>query len=203
MGYRIARERLVVLFEGRDAAGKGGAIRRITAHINPRHFRVVALPKPTPDECEQWYFQRYVTQLPRPGEIVFFDRSWYNRAVVEPVNGFCTAAEYKTFMGQVNAFERMLTDSGTRLIKLFFSITKAEQARRFEDIKNDPRKRWKITPVDLRAQELWDSYSKYEDAMFRATNTKRHPWIVINANKKTTARLEAIQHILDRLPYTK
>jgi len=195
------RERLVVVFEGRDAAGKGGAIRRITHRINPRHFRTVALPKPTEDEAGQWYFQRYVNQLPRPGQIVFFDRSWYNRAVVEPVNGFCTEEEYSTFMGQVNGFERMLTESGIRLIKLYFSITKAEQARRFEDIKKDPRKRWKMSPVDERAQELWDEYTKYKERMFEATNRIQHPWVIIDANRKSTARIQAIEHILSTVPY--
>ena len=190
-------ERIVVIFEGRDAAGKGGAIRRITARINPRHFRIVALPKPTEEERGQWYFQRYVNKLPKPGEIVFFDRSWYNRAVVEPAMGFCTIDEYKNFMRHVNAFEKMITDSGTRLIKLYFSITKQEQARRFKEIAASPLKKWKITPVDLRAQELWDVYTRYKKAMFKRTNTKNAPWKVINANKKTTARIEAINHILE------
>ena len=145
-------KKIVILFEGRDAAGKGGAIRRITAHINPRYYRIIALPKPTIEEEGQWYFQRYVNHLPKPGEIVFFDRSWYNRAVVEPVNGFCTQKQYETFMGQVNEFERMILESDTYLIKFYFSITKAEQARRFQDIKSTPLKRWKMTRVDERAQ---------------------------------------------------
>lgn len=195
------RERLVVLFEGRDAAGKGGAIRRITHRINPRHFRVVALDKPTEDERGQWYFQRYVNQLPRPGEMVFFDRSWYNRAVVEPVNGFCSETEYKIFMGQVNAFEQMITEGGIRLVKLYFSITKGEQARRFKAIEQDPRKRWKMSPVDRKAQELWDEYTKYKEAMFAATNQIEHPWVIIDANRKTTARIQAIEHILSVIPY--
>ena len=194
-------ERVCVVFEGRDAAGKGGAIRRVTARINPRHYRVVALAKPTPDERGQWYFQRYVERLPRPGELVFFDRSWYNRAVVEPVNGFCTQEEYETFMGQVNHFERMLIESGIRLIKFYFSISKNEQARRFQEIRNDPRKRWKITPVDLRAQELWDEYTRYKERMFEVTNTPFSPWFVINANSKRNARISAIEHILKTVPY--
>jgi polyphosphate kinase len=164
--------RVVVICEGRDAAGKGGAIRRITAHINPRHYRKVALPKPSEQERGQWYFQRYVNHLPQPGEIVFFDRSWYNRAVVEPVNGFCTAAEYASFMEHVNPFEKMIVDSGTYLIKLYFSISKDEQARRFAEIKASPLKRWKMSPVDEQAQELWDEYSRYKETMFSATNTE-------------------------------
>ena len=194
-------KRLVVLFEGRDAAGKGGAIRRITAHLNPRQFRVVALDKPTSDEAHQWYFQRYVEQLPRPGEIVFFDRSWYNRAVVEPVNGFCSNAEYETFMKQVNDFERMIIESGIQLIKFYFSIKKSEQAARFEDITNDPRKRWKLTPVDARAQELWGEYTKYKRRMFESTNQPNAAWTVIDANEKVSARLTAIEQILDVVPY--
>lgn len=189
-------EKLVILFEGRDAAGKGGAIRRISSRINPRHFRIVALPKPTSEEKGQWYFQRYINQLPKPGEIVFFDRSWYNRAVVEPAMGFCTIEEYKEFMQQVNAFEKMITASSMKLIKLYFSITKQEQEKRFKEISSNPLKKWKITPVDLRAQELWDVYTKYKKAMFKRTNTKNCPWKIIDANKKTTARIAAIQHIL-------
>lgn len=195
------RKRVVIIFEGRDAAGKGGAIRRITAHINPRHFRVVALPKPTQDERDQWYFQRYVNELPKPGHIVFFDRSWYNRAVVEPVNGFCTEEEYRIFMDQVNPFEKMLTESGLYLIKLYFSISKEEQKARFDDILNSPLKRWKMTPVDEKAQELWDEYTQYKKKMFEHTNTEMNPWKIINANKKTSARLQTIRHILESIPY--
>ncbi|MFT5357727.1 MAG: polyphosphate kinase 2 [Polyangiales bacterium] len=194
-------ERVVVLFEGRDSAGKGGAIRRITAHLNPRQFRVVALDKPTSDEARQWYFQRYVERLPRPGEIAFFDRSWYNRAVVEPVNEFCTQAEYATFMNQVNDFERMLVESGIRLIKFYFSITKKEQARRFDEIRSDPRKRWKLTPVDARAQELWNDYTSYKQRMFEATDRPDASWTILDANDKSVARLAAIEHILDTIPF--
>lgn len=189
-------KKLVVLFEGRDSAGKGGAIRRITAHINPRQYRTVALPKPDSNEKGQWYFQRYVNQLPTPGEIVFFDRSWYNRAVVEPVNGFCTQEEYDTFMGQVNDFERMIIESDTYLIKLYFSITKEEQERRFASIKADPLKQWKITDVDLRAQELWDQYTIYKEKMFDLTDTDLSPWVIIDADRKTNARVKALEHIL-------
>jgi len=196
-------ERIVVLFEGRDAAGKGGAIRRITERINPRHMRIVALPKPTEDEQSQWYFQRYIQQLPKSGEIVFFDRSWYNRAVVEPVNGFCSQDEYQIFMTQVNDFERMILDSGIYLVKIYMSISKREQAKRFEEIKNDPLKQWKMSPVDDKAQELWDEYTTYKDAMFKKTDTEKSPWKVIKANRKTEARVNAISHILKNIPYDK
>jgi len=194
-------KKVVVIFEGRDAAGKGGAIRRITAYINPRYYRKVALPKPTVEEEGQWYFQRYVNQLPKPGEIVFFDRSWYNRAVVEPVNGFCTEKEYKIFMGQINDFERMIQESDTYLLKLYFSITKEEQSKRFKEIKNSPLKRWKMTSVDENAQKLWDEYTEYKLRMFDKTNTSTAPWVIIEANKKTNARIEALQYILDNVPY--
>ncbi|MCB9285599.1 MAG: polyphosphate kinase 2 [Lewinellaceae bacterium] len=194
-------KKVVVLFEGRDAAGKGGAIRRITAHINPRYYRNIALPKPTPEEAGQWYFQRYVNLLPKKGEMTFFDRSWYNRAVVEPVNGFCTPDEYETFMGQVNQFERMIVESDTYLIKFYFSISKEEQARRFQEIKNDPLKKWKMTPVDERAQELWNEYTKYKEKMFAHTHTEICPWVIINADKKNKARIEATEHLLRTIPY--
>lgn len=195
-------KKVVLLFQGRDAAGKGGAIRRITEYINPRHFRIVALDKPTDDERQQWFFQRYINQLPKPGEMVLFDRSWYNRAVVEPVNNFCTKREYDIFMSQVNEFEKMLIDSDTHLIKFYFSITKEEQARRFKDIKENPLKRWKMTPVDERAQELWNEYTKYKELMFEQTDTKHAPWKIIDANQKSEARLEAINHVLSTIPYS-
>ncbi len=195
------KKKVVVIFEGRDAAGKGGAIRRITSHINPRYFKTVALSKPTEDERGQWYFQRYINQLPKPGEIVFFDRSWYNRAVVEPVNGFCTQKEYDIFMSQINEFEKMIVQSDTYLIKFYFSISKKEQAKRFKDIKSSPLKQWKISPVDERAQELWSEYTKYKREMFNKTNSDYAPWVVIDANKKTNARLAAINHILKTIPY--
>ncbi|NVK53660.1 MAG: polyphosphate kinase 2 [Flavobacteriaceae bacterium] len=196
-------QRIIVLFEGRDAAGKGGAIRRITERINPRHMRIVALAKPTEDEQSQWYFQRYISQLPKAGEIVFFDRSWYNRAVVEPVNGFCTNQEYEIFMNQVNEFERMITESGTHLVKIYMSISKKEQEKRFYDIKNDPLKQWKMTSVDEKAQELWDEYTLYKKKMFSKTNTENCPWKVIRANRKTSARINAINYILSQIPYDK
>ncbi|MBT8233030.1 MAG: polyphosphate kinase 2 [Saprospiraceae bacterium] len=194
-------KKVVILFEGRDAAGKTGAIRRITEYINPRHFRTVALNIPTHDERKQWFFQRYINQLPKPGEIVFFDRSWYNRAVVEPVNEFCTKKEYSIFMSQVNEFEKMLIQSNTYLIKLYFSITKKEQARRFKEIKENPLKRWKMTAIDERAQELWGEYTKYKKKMFNTTNTENAPWMIIDANRKSSARLNAISHILNVIPY--
>lgn len=194
-------EKLVVIFEGRDAAGKGGAIRRITQNLNPREFEVVALPKPTPEERQQWYFQRYVKNLPRSGQITFFDRSWYNRAVVEPVNNFCSNEEYKIFMNQVNDFEKMLVDSGVRLVKFYFSISKDEQARRFNDIKSSPVKRWKFSSVDKAALDLWDDYTKYRTKMFEMTDTKYAPWITIQANKKMKARVEVIQKLLEIIPY--
>ena len=196
-------ERVIVLFEGRDAAGKGGAIRRITERINPRHIKIVALPKPTEDQQTQWYFQRYIEQFPKAGEMVFFNRSWYNRAVIEPVNGFCSEEQYKIFMCQVNDFERMILESGIHLVKIYMSISKKEQAKRFDDLRNDPLKQWKMSPVDERAQELWDEYTKYKQAMFSITDTKTSPWKVIKANRKTEARVNSINHILKSIPYDK
>lgn len=197
-------ERIIVLFEGRDAAGKGGAIRRITEKMNPRELRIVALPRPTEVEKSQWYFQRYTRELPKSGEMVFFDRSWYNRAVVEPVNGFCTEKEYVTFMNHVDDFEKMLTDSGIRLVKIYLSISKNEQAKRFTSIKSNPLKQWKMTKVDEKAQELWDVYTKYKKMMF--LNVKQNNGIkfkVIRANKKTNARINVIEHVLKSIPYDK
>lgn len=196
-------ERIIILFEGRDAAGKGGAIRRATERINPRHFRIVALPKPRQEERTQWYFQRYVNQFPKEGEIVFFDRSWYNRAVVEPVNGFCTQKEHNIFMSQVNDFERMIMESGTRLVKIYMSISKREQAKRFREIKDNPLKQWKMTAVDERAQELWDDYTFYKDKMFENAKNGGQAFKIIRANRKTSARINVIQHILKSIPYDK
>jgi polyphosphate kinase 2 len=197
----VNNEKLVVVFEGRDAAGKGGAIRRITQHLNPREFNVVALPKPTEEEQSQWYFQRYIRHLPRKGQITFFDRSWYNRAVVEPVNGFCTNEEYNIFMNQVNSFEKMLIESGIRLVKFYFSISKSEQAKRFEDIKSSPVKQWKFSPVDQTALERWDDYTKYKTKMFDKTHTELAPWIIIKANRKSRARVEVVERLLELIPY--
>ncbi|NCP21911.1 MAG: polyphosphate kinase 2 [Zetaproteobacteria bacterium] len=196
-------KRIIIIFEGRDAAGKGGAIRRITERLNPRYYFEVALPKPSVEEQGQWYFQRYLTEFPKAGEIVLFDRSWYNRAVVEPVNGFCTDHQYNIFMNQVNEFERMIVESDIQIVKIYMSISKDEQARRFEDIKTSLLKQWKITPVDEKAQELWDQYTFYKREMFSKTSTALVPWKVIKANRKTTARINAIKYILSVIPYDK
>jgi len=196
-------EKVIILFEGRDAAGKGGAIRRITENINPRFIKIVSLPRPTEIELSQWYFQRYINYFPYAGQMVFFDRSWYNRAVVEPVNGFCTEKEYEVFMRNVNEFESMITQSGIRLIKLYFSINKKEQAKRFEEIKSDPLKQWKMTTVDSQAQELWDDYTLYKNEMFKKTNVEAAPWKIIRGNRKIYARIDAIKYILDTIPYDK
>lgn len=194
-------KKVVILFEGRDAAGKGGAIRRIKEHLPPRECRVVALPQPDEVEEGRWYFQRYVNQLPQRGEIVFFDRSWYNRAVVEPVNGFCTKKQYNVFMDQVNEMEKMMIQSDIILLKLYFSITKREQEKRFNEIKNDPLKKWKFSPVDQKALEKWDEYTYYKDKMFENAS-KTAPWKIIKANRKTTARVRALEYILSKIPYT-
>lgn len=193
--------RLAVLFEGRDAAGKGGTIRRFTEHLNPRAMRVVALPKPTEEERGQWYFQRYVRQLPNRGEIVFFDRSWYNRAVVEPVNKFCSQQQYDIYMQQVTEFEHMLYEDGIIIVKFWFSISKEEQLRRFESRKRNPLKQWKLSPVDMQAQEKWDQYTRYKEEMFGKTHTSFSPWIIVKANNKQKARLESIRHVLSLIPY--
>lgn len=196
------KKRICIIFEGRDAAGKGGTIRRFAEHLNPRSIRVVALPKPTDKELGQWYFQRYSTQLPNAGEIVFFDRSWYNRAVVEPVNGFCTKAEYHRFMQQVPEFEHMLYEDGITIIKFWFSISKEEQERRFSSRRTDPLKQWKLSPVDDTAQQLWDEYTRYKEEMFSKTHMSFSPWIIVKANSKQAARLESIRHVLSILEYT-
>lgn len=193
-------KKVIILFEGRDAAGKGGAIRRIIQHLPPRAIRVVALPKPNETEIGQWYLQRYINRLPNNGEIVFFDRSWYNRAVVEPVNGFCTKKEYDIFMSQVNPFEKMIQDSGIYLLKLYFSITKGEQERRFKDIVSSPIKKWKYSDVDRRALSLWDDYTRYKETMFKETQVNA-PWKIIKANRKTSARIRALEYILKSIPY--
>ena len=193
--------RLAILFEGRDAAGKGGAIRRFIEHLNPRAMRVVALPKPTEEEKGQWYFQRYSRQLPNRGEIVFFDRSWYNRAVVEPVNGFCTQQQYDVFMQQVTEFEHMLYEDGVILVKFWFSISKEEQLSRFKSRLNNPLKQWKISPVDMEAQKRWDIYTQYKEQMFSKTHTSFSPWFIVHANNKQKARLESIRYVLSLVPY--
>ena len=178
------QKRVCVLFEGRDAAGKGGAIRRFTEHLNPRSMRVVALTKPTDVEKGQWYFRRYIKELPNPGEIVFFDRSWYNRAVVEPVMGFCTEEEYHKFMVQVTEFEHMLYEDGIYIIKFWFSISKEEQDRRFNSRLANPLKQWKFSEVDKEGQKLWDTYTHYKEQMFGKTHTTFSPWIIVKTNNK-------------------
>lgn len=194
--------RIAIIFEGRDAAGKGGTIRRFVEHLNPRATRIVALPKPTEEERGQWYFRRYINHLPNPGEVVFFDRSWYNRAVVEPVNGFCTDDQYERFMDQVNDVERMLEESGIILFKFWLDTSKEEQADRFEARRESPLKQWKLSPIDAKAQELWEVYTKYRDAMFQRTHSKKHPWVIVQADKKKSARLGAIRYVLQQLEYT-
>ncbi|MBY0548419.1 MAG: polyphosphate kinase 2 [Candidatus Obscuribacterales bacterium] len=194
-------KRVCILFEGRDAAGKGGAIRRFTEHLNPRSMRVVALPKPSEAEKGQWYFQRYSKQLPNAGEIVFFDRSWYNRAVVEPVNNFCTNDEYDRFMQQVTEYEHMLYEDGIMIIKFWFSISQEEQLSRFNSRKVNPLKQWKLSPIDDKAQELWHKYSHYKELMFSKTHTSFSPWIIVKANNKEKARLESIRYVLSQFEY--
>ena len=195
------KKRVAIVFEGRDAAGKGGNIRRFTEHLNPRSMRVVALTKPTEVERGQWYFRRYIKVLPNPGEIVFFDRSWYNRAVVEPVMGFCNEAQYDNFMVQVPEFEHMLYEDGLILIKFWFSITKHEQLDRFNARLETPLKRWKFSPVDKKGQELWDRYSYFKEQMFSKTHTSYSPWITVKANDKKIARLECIRYVLSQFNY--
>tara|TARA_Y100001934_G_scaffold278773_1_gene380852 strand:- start:4378 stop:5226 length:849 start_codon:yes stop_codon:yes gene_type:complete len=193
--------RVAVLFEGRDAAGKGGSIKRFVEHLNPRSMRVVALSKPTEVESGQWYFRRYIKELPNPGEIVFFDRSWYNRAVVEPVMGFCNTEQYDRFMVQVPGFEHMLYEDGVILIKFWFSISKEEQKKRFKSRMKNPLKQWKFSPVDMKGQELWDRYTHYKEQMFSKTHTTFSPWIIVKTNNKREARLESIRYVLSQFPY--
>ena len=195
------KKRVCVLFEGRDAAGKGGAIRRFTEHLNPRSMRVVSLTKPTEIEKGQWYFRRYIKELPEPGELVFFDRSWYNRAVVEPVMDFCTDEEYNKFMVQVPEFEHMLYEDGVIIIKLWFSISKEEQKKRFNSRLKNPLKQWKFSLVDKEGQVRWDKYTSYKEQMFSQTHTSFSPWIIIKTNSKKQARLESIRHVLSRFEY--
>ncbi len=194
-------QRIVVLFEGRDAAGKGGTIKRFMEHLNPRAARVVALEKPTEHELGQWYFQRYIEHLPTKGEMVFFDRSWYNRAGVERVMGFCSSLEYLEFMRQVPDLERMLTRSGIRLFKYWFSVTQEEQQRRFAARKDDPLKQWKLSPIDRESQDKWIEYTQAKEAMFFYTDTADAPWTVIKSDDKRRARLNCMQHFLSHLDY--
>ncbi len=195
------KKRVVIIFEGRDAAGKGGNIRRFMEHLNPRSVRQVALNKPTEIEKGQWYFRRYIKHLPNEGELCFFDRSWYNRAVVEPVMGFCDAQQYKQFIHKVPEFEHMLYEDGVTIIKFWLSITKDEQLRRFKSRNNNPLKRWKFSPVDQKGQELWDKYTYYKEQMFSKTHTSYSPWIIVRTNNKMAARLESIRYVLSQFDY--
>ena len=195
------KKRVAIIFEGRDAAGKGGNIKRFIQYLSPRAMRVVALPKPSDVEKGQWYFQRYVKHLPNPGEIVFFDRSWYNRAVVEPVMGFCTKTQYKRFMHQVPEFEHMLYEDNLQLIKFWISISKNEQQKRFKERQTNPLKQWKLSPVDEKAQSMWNKYTEYKEEMFSQSHTSYSPWIIVEANDKRKARLEAIRYVLSQIDY--
>ncbi len=194
-------ERVVILFEGRDAAGKGGTIKRIMEHLNPRGARVVALEKPSERERGQWYFQRYIENLPSAGEIVLFDRSWYNRAGVERVMGFCSATEYLEFLRQAPEVERMLVRSGIRLFKLWFSVSRGEQLRRFKAREHDPLKQWKLSPIDLASLDKWDDYTEAKEAMFFHTDTADAPWTVIKSDDKKRARINAMRFLLSQMPY--
>ncbi|WP_314986848.1 polyphosphate kinase 2 [uncultured Campylobacter sp.] len=193
--------KILILMEGRDAAGKGGTIKRLTEHLNPRGCRIVALEKPSNVEKTQWYFQRYVAHLPSGGEIAIFDRSWYNRAMVEPVMGFCTHAEHKDFLRQVPKFEELLVNAGIILFKFYFSVSKEEQKRRFESRRTDPLKQYKLSPVDARSQELWNQYTLAKYSMLLASNTEFAPWTILDSNDKKIARLNAFRCILSRIDY--
>ena len=195
------QKRLLIIFEGRDAAGKGGAIMRFVRFLNPRAYRIVALPKPTELESGQWYFQRYFKELPNPGEIVFFDRSWYNRAVVEPVMGFCTKEQYHAFFDQVILLENMLINDGIMIIKLWFSIDIEEQKERLEERKTNPLQQWKLSTVDMMAQQNWHEYSNYKEKMFEKTGTKSSPWAVIKGANKDHARMEAMRYVLSQVDF--
>ena len=198
---KVTKQRIVILFEGRDAAGKGGTIKRFMEHLNPRGARVVALEKPTEREATQWYFQRYIQHLPAGGEIVMFDRSWYNRAGVERVMGFCSPNDYLEFMRQAPELERMMVRSGIRLFKFWFSVTREEQRRRFAQREQDPLKHWKLSPIDRASLDKWDDYTEAKEAMFFYTDTADAPWTVVKSDDKKRARLNTMQHFLSSLPY--
>ncbi len=193
--------RMIVIFEGRDAAGKGGAIRRITRFMNEKHYRVIALGRPTAEQRLQWYFQRYVAQFPTGGEIVLFDRSWYCRAMVEPVFGFCTPEEYRTFMQGVTTFERDLVRQGIVLVKLYFSVTREEQARRFERRRTDPLRQWKLSEIDVQAQDRWDEFTQCKYDMLRRTSTRAAPWVIVRSDNKQRARLNTVKVVLNAVDY--
>ncbi len=194
-------KRVLILFEGRDGAGKGSTIKRFIEHMNPRKFRIVALPKPTPLEQKQFYYQRYFKELPNAGEIVFFDRSWYNRAIVEPTFGFCTKAQYEQFMQITPEVEKALIDDGIILIKFWLSISKETQAKRFYERQNNPLKYWKLSPIDLKAQELWKVIGDFKTKMFEQTSTEHAPWVIVDSNSQKRARINAIKYVLSQLPY--
>ena len=194
-------KKVAIIFEGRDASGKGGTIKRFIEHLNPRAMRLVALNKPTDVERGQWYFRRYIKELPNEGEIVFFDRSWYNRAVVEPVMGFCTPQQYDSFMVQVPEFEHMLYEAGTTIIKFWFSVSKDQQLYRFKRRLKNPLKKWKYSPVDEKGQELWDTFTYYKDQMFSRTHNAFSPWVIVKSDNKLQARIEAIQYVLSLFDY--
>lgn len=193
--------RMIILFEGRDAAGKGGTIRRVSRYMNEKHYRIVALGKPTEEQKTQWFFQKYVRECPTGGEVVMFDRSWYNRAVVEPIFGFCTKEEYGNFMIGCPGFEKDLVRQGTILVKLYFSVTKEEQARRFERRKTDPLRQWKLSEIDVQAQDRWDEFTNQKYEMLKRTHTTHAPWTIIRSNDKHLARLNAMKVILNSVPY--
>lgn len=196
-----SHRRMIILFEGRDAAGKGGTIRRVTRYMNEKHYRVVALGKPSDQQRTQWFFQRYVEKFPHGGEMVLFDRSWYNRAVVEPIFGFCTPEEYHNFMTGVVGFEKDFVRQGTILVKLYFSVTKDEQARRFERRKTDPLRQWKLSEIDVQAQDRWEHFTEQKYQMLKRTHTSVAPWTIVRSNNKFKARLNAIKVILNAVPY--
>lgn len=193
--------RVAIIFEGRDAAGKGGSIKRFTEYLNPRSMRIVALDKPTDIERGQWYFRRYIRQMPNPGEMVFFDRSWYNRAVVEPIMGFCNKQQYNRFMLQVPEFEHLLYEDGIIFIKFWFAISKKEQMKRIISRQENPLKIWKVSPVDLEGQKLWKKYTYYAEQMFSRTHSAFSPWVIVQTNDKRTARLESIRYVLSQFEY--
>jgi polyphosphate kinase 2 len=195
------KKRLLIIFEGRDSAGKGGAIRRFTRFLNPRAMRVVAMPKPTEYEKGQWFFQRYVAELPSEGEIVFFDRSWYNRAVVEPVMKFCSKEQYDLFLKQVTQLEKMLIEDGILIFKLWFSIDIREQKKRLSERNKNPLKQWKVSTVDMEAQKKWDDFTRYKIKMFENTHTRQSPWIIIKGNNKKEARVESMRYVLSKINY--
>ena len=194
--------RLAVIFEGRDTAGKGAAIARFTQFLNPQHYQAVALGKPTKRERGQWYFQRYIKRLPNAGEIVFFDRSWYNRAVVEPVMGFCTEAQYQQFINQVDIFENMIIDDGIVLVKFWFSIDSFSQKNRIQKRLESPLEKWKVSPVDLAAQEKWTDFTQYKEAMINKTSSEKSPWIIVKGAEREYMRIEAMKYILSLFNYT-